>query len=399
MYCSQCGAQLDTADKFCTKCGTARKGFLTSHAETSRSSEKKEFNINFYLLGLILVVLLAPIVGLLFLGNKAPSNSISVAKAKTAKAITGKTIDDCDKCDEISLRIGDKSIVFPLEKGVDDSSGLRKHLIELTKQNDGKQGILTIFNENERNRVVDISLDISGSVIDKDKRDIESGSSILYSDSLFERLHKKLTGNNGLLPGDEIIVRLYGPDFVNNPCKETLAIKYLGPAWKANFVYSLRTHQALVEVVDNALISTSDHGEFRTSEMDEVESKIKTFYRKALVNPNHLCHTDTLVDHQLSKIIDDSALDDYTTRHYILINDGAFSFGNSYITKNSYGILNSYIMNQEQFVVNEKVLCRSPKDSFTIIGLDFGNDFNYRDIVEKFFKTILRPCVLNFENV
>lgn len=405
MYCSRCGIEFDKDDNFCSQCGSAARRFRVFRKASLLSDlgrqKKGGMKSNHYVVpGITLFIILVFIWGIKkkILDNKdILLDSISIAQSSSFENTGDAVLKGCEKCERVDLVIDGKTTSFPLARPVKNPESLRGYLIELTKSNNDKESVLTIFDEDERNRVFDISLDISGSVVEKDKRDQENGSSSLYSDALFDKLNKVLRGTEGLLPGDDIIVRLYGPDFVENPCKQSLSMKYLGPAWKAKFLYSLRTHQGLIELSDHISVNKQNRGQFQTSEIDKVEEKIKVFYKEALANPNRLCHTDTLMDHQLAKIMEDSALNAYNTRHYVLINDGAFSFDNSYITKTSYDILSTH--DQKPFTRGDKVLCRSSKDTFTLIGLDFGNDFRYRDAVEGFFKSILRSCILQFENI
>jgi hypothetical protein len=280
MFCVECGAKLDDGDKYCFGCGNPVKkgGDLALPQKRIKKSKSREFKFNFYVLAVILIVLLVPVALLLF-SNRGETTAfaIRIANMPSATSLDSQdgTIRECEKCEKIEIKQGDKIVAFEMEKNFEDQDGLRRHLIELAKQNDGREGTLSIFDEARRDRGIDISLDISGSIINKDKRDKERGASVIYSDLLLNKLDQELSGLQGLAPGDSVVARLWGPDFIANPCKGELSIKYLGPQWKAKFAYSIRTRQALIEVQENIHKTSRDGESLVTTELPIIREELK----------------------------------------------------------------------------------------------------------------------------
>jgi len=312
------------------------------------------------------------------------------------EALTSENQDvrSCDEnCKQIVL--GEKT--YPLQKNLDDTTGLRSHLIDLAKQNDGlKQATITLFNEENSHDYFDISFDISGSVIGINNQDIVRGADVKYSDVVFEKIRDYL--KSSVNPGATISARLYGPALRDNPCNEVLNFYYDLPEREAEFLYSDRDKLAVIKI-GNILPpkSSMESNRIVTNNLDEIIEKIGKFYDDALSNKNSWCHTDTYLDRHLAQVTDDK-LDEYTGYHYILTNDGEFSFGNYFITvQNNLGLL-KYINDSEPFLT-EDILCRSPEDTFVVVGMDYNGDLIYRKNIQNFFSKILSPCSFNFINI
>lgn len=362
------------------------------HKNSSNSSDcKKRASWKpFFIFLVVLSLIFTPIVILLASPSEREDGSIRI------EALTSEN-QDIRSCDENCKQIVLGEKVYPLQKSLDDITGLRNHLIDLAKQNDGlKQATITLFNEEKLHDYFDISFDISGSVIGINNKDIARGADVKYSDVVFEKIRDYL--KSSVNPGATIRVRLYGPALRDNPCNEILNFYYDLPKREAKFAYSDRDKLAVIKI-GNVLPpkASIESDRIVTNDLDEIIEKIGEFYDNALYNSNSWCHTNTYLDRHLAQVADDK-LDEHTGYHYILTNDGEFSFGNYFITaQNNSGLLR-YINTIEPFLT-ENVLCRSSEDTFVVIGMDYNGNLIYRKNIQDFFSKILSPCSFNFMNI
>lgn len=394
MYCPNCQRKFEENDKFCANCGNAKpNGNRSKLKENARRNGNRKINLpkyssqNFLIIGLI-ILFAAPVL-ILILSPKTDEAIIRIINEENFNRI--HEIEECkskEGCNQIKV-IGskDEEEIYPLK------ADLKESLVK------NRTTTLRLFNENHRNKIVIISLDISGSVVSRNNKTSKSNFSKLYSDTLLEKIKFLLDQGKILNPGDNIIIKLYGPSHLDNPCEEQLHIKYSGPEWKAEFIHSIRTNETLIKVKNELPPKvTQDDYSITTNDKGIVFDLIRDFYNKSLNNPNSSCHSDTFLDEHLTSILDDSQLNLYDEHHYILVNDGEFSFKDYFITSYSYDVLNTFINQGKPFTVNNKVLCRSSQDTFTIVGLDYKGNSRYRQLLQNFFNTILSPCIVSFEN-
>ncbi|MBI2356108.1 MAG: zinc ribbon domain-containing protein [Candidatus Doudnabacteria bacterium] len=407
MFCFNCGVEIKKSDTFCYSCG-----FKNSHVSQSlfdplsESSSRKKSNkrdtaqakFNPKLLGGFIILLLIMVSPILILIIQGIGKGVRAEVAIQIEALDDQSnVENCRDENCKYIKIGNET--YPLAKLTEEPNSLRKHIVDLAKRFDGKDDTpLTLFNENKRNRHFDLSLDISGSVTSLDRQDLERGAQIKYSDVVFNKMQEYLTEDEPLSPGDVITVRLYGPAQQDNPCKETLTVNYTDPEYKAKFVYSNRDKTALVQIGERMPPAISQNGSVvTTNDADVVFKAIQEFYSKGLGNPSRYCHTDTFLDQLLTRVLDNS-LDKYNNNHYVLVNDGAFSFGSSFVWPSDYRALENYNNGSRSFIT-ENALCKSEKDTFAVIGVDFKGDLSYRNALEKFYKKILNPCTVVFKNL
>lgn len=407
MYCTQCGQQIKESDNFCFNCGSSntrrtltdiapgmKPGSVKGKArpyitQTAKEDVPLDPRIKLVLL-LVLLVLIAPIALLfIFPPEQSEANAIRIETLPSASW----EVQSCEDCKIVKV----DGHSFPLEKGVQDSTSLKKYLINLAQNYDGqKSATLALFDETKRNRYFDVSFDISGSVVELDNIGEARGAEIKYSDEVFEKVKQYL--KQELSPGDTIKVRLYGPAQRDNPCKGTLTLQYAEPEWEADFIYSVRRQIAVIKI--GKLLppnTTRDGAEITTNSLNVIFENMHRFYGEALSSENRWCHTDTFLDQHLIRILDDVEKR-YTNHHYILTNDGEFSFSNTYITDREYALLGQYTSGGQSFLT-ENVLCSGTGDTFTLIGMDYKGSLSYRQAVEDFFNKILVPCQVTFKNL
>jgi len=232
-----------------------------------------------------------------------------------------------------------------------------------------------------------------------DRKDDLRSSGIKYSDEVINKLKLYLTEENKILPQDTIVVRLYGPSDRDNPCRKSLIIHYKSPKYSAEYLYSTRLKTASINVLDMLDYETKKDGnEYETNDIDNVFNIMHEFYTNGLNDKSYFCHSSTLLDKHLIKIYDEFSKQ-YSAHHYILANDGDFQIKNNIsVTNNDFSILNDYV-NGSSKILNSEKLCKNDKDTFTIIGMDYGGNLNYRETMNSFFETILSPCYITFKNI
>jgi len=407
MFCVKCGKSIELDYQFCAYCGRPNVGVakigVTQKSLLPRTLSNRSIQGLTLSLGAVSVFVLIVVVGvvgfLIFGGDEVSEYKVSIV-SKTFSENDSAWIQNCENCEKVSIQEKGTTLDLPLEKDYKETQSLRKHLIEQAQLYNGKDGILSLFHEGYPNRLLHLSFDISGSVQDLDKEDERRNALKVYSDLILDRLEDVLASEeNLLLPGDEVMVRLYGPVREDNPCRETLHVKYIGPSWNTKFAYSNRTKEVSILVEEQVLPQAQrEDGVIVINDFSLLVSKIGEFYKDALYNPNHDCHVETRLQNHLQDILDDTLQNKYDTINYVLTNDGRFEFKNFFITPSSYEVLYNFINTKTPFSLDNKTLCRVPEEKFILIGLRYDDNPVYRKVIQEFFNTIFFPCEVKFYN-
>src|SRR3989344_2927759 len=260
MFCVECGKPIEPNYRFCAYCGRPRRAVAMTRTTLKSSlpqvNDHSLRNLTLSLGGIsvfVLVVVVGVISFLIFGGDKVSAYKVNII-SKGSPENGGTLLRSCENCKNVSIQEKDTILNLPLEKDYGKTQSLRRRLVDQAQNYNGKDGVLSFVHEEYPNRLLHLSFDISGSVQDLDKQDDRRNASKVYSDLIWERLQDVLASKeNLLLQGDEVMVRLYGPTREDNPCRETLHIKYSGPSWKAKFAYSNRTKE--VSILVEELIS------------------------------------------------------------------------------------------------------------------------------------------------
>ncbi|MSU74600.1 hypothetical protein EXS57_02365 [Candidatus Kaiserbacteria bacterium] len=326
------------------------------------------------------IVIVAVVVGVLFLTPpKESANAIAIGK------LSGDTqVQRCDDCTKIT--VGEES--FPLKKEKGEAKSLRGYLLAKAESHPDSKKV-ELYNEDKQNRLFDVSFDISGSVLNLDKRDIERGASVKYSDFMFGKLKEYFLSAEGITPGDTIALRLYGPSLKDNACRQTLTIHYGYPQYEARYFYSVRLKDARVDIGKRLpSITTINKGDVTTNDRDVVFAQAEKFFRDGLQNDSVYCHNNTYID-QLFAQIAETDNKRYQSRHFVLLNDGAFMFHKTYVSPSDTTEVTALTKNALPL---EDPLCLNTKDTFTALGLDSAGNLSYRGVLTRFFDKILAPC-------
>lgn len=368
----------------------------------------------FLLLGIIAFVAIAVLIRIF---NPEPSEispqeiKIDIKSKNTNNENNNFDIDECDDdCEKLTIRNKNNEIVFEeYLKGDKGNHQLRGYLVAEAKKGD-RQDIrikLPRYKIDEKDkRLVDISLDISNSVVTRDKNSVIKKAENTYSDLVFQKMKNYLREpfSNRLLPNDTINVRYYGPDFRDNPCNNKLVIKYTESEWDANIVYAKKSKQILIELGDKLPSETKEVGnEITTNGEDVIYQKIKEFWKDGINNPNPLCHSGTYLISHLTQISNDTVnKKEYSNYEFVLVTDGEFALseGDIYVSPKNYDMIISYLNNKKdkEFIINGYPICKHPSDRFTIIGMEYDNNFSYRQTVQQFYQELLKSCQVVFEN-
>lgn len=369
------------------------------------------------LFGLIaFFVIVAPIVYLIAQSINKPPRDIRIdIKNKNNPHAGNFIVDECDNCNKLIIRDKKGEPVFEESLENNDDNRLRKYLINKAAEGD-KQNTYIKLSENQfPNRLVDVSFDISNSVIYRDNESLKNKANIKYSDFVFQKFKEYMLNNKGILPRNKVNIRFYGPELKNNPCNNKLVIKYTEPEWEANITYSRRNEQILIEIGNKLEPKIERNGlEIVTNNQDEIYNIIYDFYSKGIANPNQGCHFGTYLIPHLIEISDDivnekyNGNEEYNYREFVLVTDGEFYLRDDeitggkevYATPKNYDVLKRYLEKRANkvFSVNGSTICKSPDDKFIIVGMEYDNNLSYRNLVQQFYKELLNPCQVIFEN-
>lgn len=391
---------MGSEDKYCSACGTelTSSESRSKHTETSGTVQSRRGTRNAMGISIMsrvlvggLFVLIVIATGVVFYKiikkDPPPKGMIHIEKLSL-----DATIEPCRECTSVEIE-GD---VFPLSPLSTTTKNLRSELLKLA-QNAGRFGSVSFFNEEKTNRVFDISFDISGSVVTLNAQDKAHGATELYSDTIINKVKEYLTKTEPILPNDTIRVHLYGNSGHDNVCKEKLEFKYTGPEYNAEFLYSNRANTAVIKVGNKlpALYAQGKGGVITTNDREKMFIAIKNFYVTNLERDNKFCNRDTFLGDNIQQVA--SSLDDLPVgeRHYVMTNDGAFSFSDYYVTRDQYSTLNLYTSGQMIFKINPP-LCKTKEDSLAFIGMGVESEYEYKDALSNFFSTILAPCRIIF---
>lgn len=321
-------------------------------------------------------------------------------------------VDECDDCKALVVKDKKNNTVFKesLEKtGNSEENEFREYLINKAEESGREKTTLKFFNNQfSGRRLVDISFDISNSVIDKEYKSITNKSDIKYSDLILQKLKEYMKTSRGIIPRDQINIRYYGPEFKDNPCNSNLVINYSEWEWEANIIYSQRNRQILIELGDklNPIVEESDRG-IDTNDEEEIYRIIGNFYSKGITNSNSGCHFGTYLIPHLIKISDDIVNRNYGNYEFVLVTDGEFYLEddevtagkNVSVTPENFEVLEKYLQKPDKvFKANGSTICKQPYDKFIIMGMQYNNKLPYRNKVQEFYSELLKPCQVLFEN-
>ncbi|MDO8573294.1 MAG: hypothetical protein Q7R77_00945 [Candidatus Daviesbacteria bacterium] len=369
------------------------------------------------LFGLItFLVVVAPIGYLIAQSINRPPRDLRIdIKNKNNPHAGNFIVDECDNCSELIIRDKKGEPVFEESLKSSEDNRLRKYLINKATEGDKPNTSIKLFGNQFPNRLVDVSFDISNSVIYRDNESLKNKANIKYSDFVFQKFKEYMLNNQGILPRNKINIRFYGPELKDNPCNNKLVIKYTEPEWEANITYSRRNEQILIEIGDKLEPKTERNGlEIVTNNPDEIYNIIYDFYSKGIANPNQGCHFGTYLIPHLIEISDDivnekySGNEEYSYREFVLVTDGEFYLRDDevtggkevYATPKNYDVLKRYLEKRTNkgFSVNGSTICKKPDDKFIIVGMEYDNNLSYRNLVQQFYKELLNPCQVIFEN-
>ncbi len=363
------------------------------------------------LFGLIgFLVITAPIGYLIVQSvNKPPRNLRIDIKNKTSPQGGDFRVNECDNCNNLVIKDKTGAIIF--EESLEDrkNNKLRTYLINKALEGDKKNTVLKLSQNKFLNRLVDISLDISNSTVERDTQSLKTKANIKYSDHIFQKLKEYMQVSNGILPRDTVNVRFYGPELKDNPCNAKLVIKYTESEWNADITYSSRNEQILIEIGDKLASKTEKNGlVLTTNDSSEVYKAIQNFYREGITNPNSGCHYGTYLIPHLIQISDDIVNKGYTEQEFVLVTDGEFYLRDDeitagkevYATPKNYEILKKYLQNKKnkEFKINGSTICKTNEDKFIIVGMEYDNNLSFRNIAQQFYNELLKPCQVAFEN-
>lgn len=323
-------------------------------------------------------------------------------------------IDECEDCEKLTIKRRDNNEIFFEEyfKGDNVNPHLEKYILAEAKKGDRLNSQLKLPRIDQGyKRLVDISLDISNSVVTRDKDSVIKKAENKYSDLVFQKIKNYLRepSNNGLLPNDTINVRFYGPDFKDNPCNNKLVIKYTEPEWDANIIYAKKNKQLLIELGDKLPSEVKEVGnEITTNDEEVIYQKIKEFWENGIKNPNTGCHSGTYLIPHLTQISDDIVNKKYDNYEFLLVTDGEFALRDDeitggkevYSTLKDYDVIKSYLQKKrnKELIINGSPICKNPGGRFIIVGMEYGDNFSYRQTVQEFYRELLKSCQLVFEN-
>lgn len=408
MYCSSCGENIKKEDNFCKFCGKKQNSVEHNNSnpeKQAKNSDKKyskNLKNNDLLIGTgIAIIIFTPIVFLLVNAfTSEPVDQYRVYVSTKEDNNIKNRVEECEDCEEIILQYDNGTQqTIPLGSE-DDPSSLKNYIIQSA---DSKKETID-FVQNTKTKTLDISLDISRSVVDRDLKQRKRGATKVYSDLVLKKINKRL--HEDLVPGDKIIVRLYGPAHRDNPCRDTMEIRYTGPSWKVNFIQSERQKEVEMELQrEHPPNLSTKEGIMVSNNIDLITNKIKEFYKTNLKKDNRYCHNDTALDQQFRKIMDDFSINERQNRYFILTNDGEFGYGDQFITPNSYTGLRNHTQQGKAFTLDGQRLCNQndntggTEDIFVFIGMDYQNNLDYRQTMQDFFDVILKPCTIKYDNV
>lgn len=364
------------------------------------------------LLGIVAFsIIVAPIGYLIAQSINKPPKQLSIDISNKTNNPLGMnfSVDGCENCNKLVIRSKDGNIIF--EESLEDTKDnrFRKYLIDKAEEGDNPNTPIKIFKNQTPNRLVDISFDISNSVIDRDNESSKNKADIKYSDFVFEKFKEYVSTNQGMLPQDKINARFYGPELKDNPCNSKLIIKYTEPEWQADIIYSRRNRQILIEIGDKLPSKFEKNGlEVITNDVGEIYRVMYEYYAKGIANPNPGCHFGTYLIPHLTQISDDVVNKPFENYEFILVTDGEFYLRDNeitggkevYATPKNYEVIKNYLQNKKnkEFIVNGFTICKNPSDRFIIVGMEYDNNLSYRNTVQQFYKELLKSCEVVFEN-
>ena len=323
------------------------------------------------------LVLVSPIAYLGFKGSqKSPGIRIDLRNKTDKSQDNNYFVDECDNCERLVIRDknGDKFFEESLKETVNPGENkLREYLISKAKQTRQQNSSIKLFYNQFPNRLVDISFDISNSVIDKEKASIEIGADIKYTDLIFQKFKEYMKKNQKMKPHDQIKLRYYGPDFKNNPCNSSLSIKFAEWEFLADITYSERNKQILIEIGDrlSSLFNKTDQNLTANNE-DDIYRVIKDYYDKGSSNPNSDCHFGTYLIPHITEIHNEIKNKDYSDFEFVLITDGEFYLNdpeltagkNTLVGSKNFEILENYLQKDGEKI--SPPICKKSDDKFTI---------------------------------
>jgi len=387
IFCTSCGIKASNDDKFCRACGHVLPDEFVSETQSTSvkrkpAKEAAQDKRPLIVIGSFFLLVICSMSVLIYKGVTSEVKSIINIEDDSA----AHAISSCANCTALTV----EGVKYPLQKAAEDETSLAHHLLELAQQSAGQEGTLTFFDENDSSGDIFISLDISGSVQRLVQQDKDRGAEETYADVVLRKIKNYFAEDRSLKPGDTLMLQYYGPSAKDNPCRNILTIHYLSPEYKADFAYSDRRNGARIIVKDKLPDTTRKEGsDVYTNSMDQVLSEISTFYEKGLAEESEWCHSDTRLNEHLSRLSDLSREDTNGSKHFVLANDGDFSWGDLYVSSED----------SEQLDLIETTgiqLCNAESDSFTVLGMNYNGNLGYRSSIQEFFKKLLVPCSVIF---
>ena len=132
------------------------------------------------------------------------------------------------------------------------------------------------------------------------------------------------------------------------------------------------------------------------------------YYIKGVTNPNPGCHFGTYLMPHLTQISDNVVNKQFSDYEFVLVTDGKFYLRDNeitngkqiYVTPKDYEVIINYLQKKrnKEFIVNGSTICKNPTDRFIIVGMEYDNSLSYRETVQQFYKELLKPCQVVFEN-
>ena len=394
MKCPKCDNKIVENGKFCSFCGVSI--VRDTSTQNNLNKHQKVISTPVALIISSVAVLLVVVYIYFIWANPPVPDPESYEYQVLVRPMRGEKNIDV-KCNKSFEKLEVNGEIYSLSKSYSED-GLRAYLFDKAKG--GGRGEIELFHEDKRKRLISISFDNSGSVNSIINAQRELGVANKYSDEVLSLIAKYIDRTGNIVPGDTIVAQLYGPPALTNACNQTITIKYEPPTYKARFVYLSRQKKVIVFVGEQIQIKDPEIGNIITTDnRNKIKQTINEFYDKGLTDPNAACHDSTHLGQHLKKLNNDPSLEDFSSRHFIITNDGKFSFLGSHSSPDQFAVLSPYINGYKSLFKEGDSICKQDGDTLTIMGINFGDNSVYEQKISEFFKVITAPCRVNFINI
>lgn len=355
------------------------------------------------------LLMLVFLIGVIVWGfkTKPPVESNNTAVEIYTKGKSGVAVEERSDSYLVKYKADNFEESFSIDKSAKDTASLSNHLLELAKSNNRSEYSPFYSSSNQDNsnsykRIVDITLDVSGSV--KALASQDPG----YYDKVKDKLKNILVQEN-LKPGDRVRVRFLG---ANSKVDQVYSIDFTGPKFTYTLDYQRASDTGIIGITGYSL----EQPDAQDPQVNATAASVKQLFDKISAKHQEVVQgppgSGTYLIGHLNKIINDNdvyAGNRFGSVLYIFLTDGEFNLepsianrvGVGYCSIETYTTCHPKLLqafDQGEFLLGDrtgsstKSLAVSPAtDKVFMVGLNKNGDPVYGQSLESFFRGVFKP--------